>query len=192
MSSPPYTVKELIARSKKKKLKYHFFWGHKQRTTQITKACLSQWYPSPFYHMAGDTSSPRYATAEHYMMVQKAIMFHAYNIAKEIQASDDPAHAKALGRQIPNFRSEDWDLEKYYTVVEANRQKFGQNPDLKDYLLSTGKRILVEASPNDKIWGIGLTEDHPDASNPERWRGKNLLGFALMNVRAYFQVQQAK
>lgn len=126
------------------------------------------------------------------MMVQKAILFDANDIAKEILATDDPGHAKALGRQVPNFKSDVWDEKKFSIVVEANEKKFGQNPELKDYLISTGKRILVEASPNDNVWGIGLTEDHPDASDPARWKGENLLGFALMNVRDSFQRERSK
>ena len=125
-------------------------------------------------------------------MAQKAILFGAIDIAKRILADDDPGHAKALGRQVPNFKSEVWDAEKFYVVVRANELKFGQNPDLRDYLLSTGKRILVEASPADTIWGIGLTQDHPDASNPKRWKGENLLGFALMKVRDNLRRQQTE
>ena len=190
MNTSPYNVDQLIDYSTRKKCKYLFFWGHKQRTSEVTKTCLSQWYPSSFHHRPGDKSSDRYATSEHYMMAQKAILFGAVNIAKRILADDDPAHAKALGRQVPNFKSEVWDAEKFYVVVRANELKFGQNPDLRNYLLSTGKRILVEASPADTIWGIGLAQDHPDASNPKRWKGENLLGFALMKVRDNLRRQQ--
>ncbi|UTW54380.1 NADAR family protein [Kordiimonas sp. SCSIO 12610] len=185
MIHSPGNVKQLISLTKKKNVKYLFFWGHKQRTPEVTKTCLSQWYPSPFYHNPNDQSSTRYATAEHYMMVQKAVLFHDYDIAKKILADDDPARAKELGRQVSNFDSAIWNAKNYYTVFDGNVLKFSQNPELKDYLLSTGKRILVEASPNDKIWGIGMTEDHSDACNPARWKGENLLGFALMKARSY-------
>ena len=84
---------------------------------------------------------------------------------------------------MPEFNPEVWDAKKFYRVVEGNRLKFSQHNDLRAYLKNTGKRILVEASPNDRVWGIGLTEDHPDAANPTRWRGENLLGFSLMKVR---------
>ncbi|WP_375164613.1 NADAR family protein [Temperatibacter marinus] len=146
----------------------------------MTKTCLSQWYPSPF----SETNGIRYATAEHYMMERKAVMFNAFDLAEEILKDDDPARAKALGRQVPNFDPDIWDARKYYLVIAGNRLKFFQNEPLKTYLLSTGKRILAEASPKDLVWGTGLTEDHPDAKNPARWRGSNLLGFALMRVRS--------
>lgn len=173
-----YNVNDLIALTKRKKCKYLLFWGHKTRDREVNKTCLSQWYHSPFKH--GDDC---YSTAEHYMMVQKAIMFQAYDLAREILKDDDPSRAKALGRRVPNFDRSVWDEKKFYIVVAGNELKFSQNPELLSYLHSTGKRILVEASPNDQVWGIGLTEDHPDATNPTRWKGENQLGFALMKVR---------
>lgn len=192
MTVSPYSIDQLIDYSSRKKCKYLFFWGDKQTASEVTKSCLSQWYPSSFHHWPGDKSSDKYATSEHYMMVQKTILFGAVDIAKRILEDDDPAHAKALGRQVPNFKSEVWDAEKFYIVVRANELKFSQNPELRNYLLSTGKRILVEASPADSIWGIGLTEDHPDASTPKRWKGENLLGFALMKVRDDLRWQHSR
>jgi len=69
-------------------------------------------------------------------------------------------------------------------VLEDNRAKFNQHPDLRHFLLGTGGRILVEASPADAVWGIGMSVDDPDARRPSRWKGANRLGFALMQVRS--------
>jgi ribA/ribD-fused uncharacterized protein len=90
---------------------------------------------------------------------------------------------KDLGRQVKGFVEADWDRAKRRIVTEGNLAKFAQNGRLRDFLLSTGDRILVEASPVDQIWGIGLAADDEKARNPLEWRGDNLLGFALMDVR---------
>ena len=69
-------------------------------------------------------------------------------------------------------------------MVAGNLGKFDQNPDVRRFLLGTGSRELVEASPVDDIWGIGLAADDPHAQDPATWRGLNLLGRALVEVRA--------
>ena len=81
------------------------------------------------------------------------------------------------------FNEQDWLQQRYAIVVRANRAKFAQNPELNAFLKDTGSRIIVEASPVDSIWGIGLTKDDEQANDPNRWKGLNLLGFALMQVR---------
>ena len=90
---------------------------------------------------------------------------------------------KALGRKVRNFDPQVWDKVKYSIVLNGNYYKFTQNKEMMDFLLSTGDKILVEASPLDTIWGIGLDKDNEKAHNIASWRGKNLLGFALMEVR---------
>ena len=90
---------------------------------------------------------------------------------------------KALGRKVREFDQVVWDKFKYSIVLNGNWNKFSQNRSLRDFLLSTGDRILVEASPYDNIWGIRLSADSPEANDPQKWRGQNLLGFALMEVR---------
>ena len=120
------------------------------------------------------------------MMASKARLFHDEKVLEQILAISHPAAAKKLGRQVRNFNPAIWETARFEIVYEGNRNKFEQNPDLKQFLLSTGNAILVEASPYDKIWGIGLDICHPDHINPERWRGENLLGFALTKVRNEF------
>ncbi len=84
---------------------------------------------------------------------------------------------------VSNFDAELWNKHCFDYVVEGNSQKFGQNKALKTFLLNTHNRIIVEASPGDHIWGIGMGINDPNACNPQKWRGKNLLGFALVTVR---------
>jgi ribA/ribD-fused uncharacterized protein len=89
-----------------------------------------------------------------------------------------------LGRRVRNFDEEMWIKHRYDIVVDASLAKFGQDKDLKAFLLGTGDRVLVEASPTDRIWGIGMTGRDERAGDPAQWRGLNLLGFALMQARA--------
>jgi hypothetical protein len=121
------------------------------------------------------------------MMAEKARLFGDEAIRQEILATTHPKQAKALGRQVANFDNDTWVKHRFEIVVQGNKAKFSQHESLRTFLHNTGKRVLVEASPVDKIWGIGLAEDHPDAIAPERWQGLNLLGFALMVVREQLQ-----
>ena len=94
-----------------------------------------------------------------------------------------PTQAEDLGRQVRNFDQATWEAHRYAIVVTGNTHKFGQHAGPRAFLLGTGTRVLVEASPLDRVWGIGLAGDDPRAEDPTRWRGLNLLGFALMEVR---------
>lgn len=98
-------------------------------------------------------------------------------------AMDDPEEIKRAGRQIRNYDDTLWDAARYTVVLEANLRKFGQDPALAGFLAATRDKVLVEASPVDSIWGIGVAEDAGVAATPARWPGRNLLGFALMEVR---------
>lgn len=170
---------DLLAHSQRKaRVKYLCFWGHRKSSPSITKSCLSQWYESPFKDK-GDT----FRTAEHFMMFEKARLFGNQKIAEQVLATNTPGEAKQLGREVQGFNQKTWQEARFEIVVHANLLKFSQNKNLKDFLLSTGERVLVEASPVDKIWGIGLAADHPHAENPPKWQGLNLLGYALMEVR---------
>ena len=160
-----------------KKVKYLYFWGDKKIGKSITKASLSQWYDSPFEH-----NGILYLTAEHFMMAQKAKLFGDKQTLKKILDSTTPALAKKFGREVKGFREEVWEKKRFEIVVAGNMLKF-QEPKLKAFLLNTSGRVLVEASPVDKIWGVGLAEDDKNIHNPFNWRGLNLLGFALMRVR---------
>lgn len=155
------------------------FWGHRPpKGGGVGKGCLSQWYPAPF-----TADGVRYATAEHYMMAGKARLFGDAEAEERVLADDDPSKAKGAGRKVRGFDEAIWAGHRYGLVVAANETKFGQHPPLRDFLLATGDRVLVEASPYDTVWGIGLSASQPEAARPSEWRGLNLLGFALMDVR---------
>lgn len=139
-----------------------------------------QWYKSNF-------SSPKtgrtFICMEQYMMYQKAILFGDKESADKIMKETDPAKIQKLGRGVKNFDTEMWDEFKYGIVCYGNYLKFSQNETLKKWLKSTGDSILVEASPYDGVWGVKMNEADPNIDNPDMWRGQNLLGFALMQVR---------
>ncbi|MDA8450262.1 NADAR family protein [Acidovorax sp. NCPPB 3859] len=159
---------------------YLHFWGHKVSTPgTVTKSCLSQWYEAPF-----TVENDRYPTAEHFMMAEKARLFGDTEVRAQVLEARTPAEVKALGRKVRDFEESMWNQARFDIVVTANMAKFSQNLPLRDFLAGTGRSVLVEASPVDRIWGIGLAADHPDASQPARWQGLNLLGFALMEVRS--------
>lgn len=161
--------------------KWIFFWGHQPSPDgSVTKSCFSQWWDGHRFQVDG----VHYRTAEHWMMAEKARLFSDPAILDQILAAANPAVAKKLGRSVAGFDELAWKEARWDIVVRGNVAKFGQNPDLKAFLLGTGERVLVEASPRDRIWGIGLGANHQDAENPSRWRGENLLGFALMETRA--------
>jgi hypothetical protein len=160
------------------KVKYVFFWGHQEKDGQVTKSCFSQWYDSKF-----EEDGNEFITAEHYMMYHKAKLFGDNKAYEKVLSASNPGEAKAVGREVLGFEQELWDEKRFEIVVKANLSKFSQNPELKEFLLNTGNRVLVEASPVDKIWGIGLAQDNSASENPNTWKGLNLLGFALMEVR---------
>lgn len=163
----------------RKRLKYIFFWGHQPSANgEITKSCFSQWYTCEFV-----VDSVKYFTAEQYMMAQKALLFGDNNICDRIMEASHPRQFKALGRKITPFDEKVWNEHKKEIVVQGNLAKFGQNEAFKKFLLNTGNRILVEASPYDKIWGIGMSANEDNIENPHTWKGENILGFALMEVR---------
>ncbi|MFF3616451.1 NADAR family protein [Streptomyces sp. NPDC002580] len=162
-----------------KRVKYLHFWGHRPRADgQIGSSCLSQWWPSPFV-----VDGVRYATAEHWMMASKARLFGDAEAERAALDAASPAAAKKAGRLVRGFDDGVWGRERFAIVVEGSVHKFGAHPGLKAFLLGTGGRVLVEASPMDRIWGIGLAATDEGASDPRRWRGPNLLGFALMEAR---------
>lgn len=166
------------------KFKYLFFWGNQvNRDGRITASSLSQWWQEHPFSEDGNT----YLTAEHYMMAGKARLFGDEEILAKILEAQHPAEAKKLGRQVRHFKHETWLSHRCEIVIRANQLKFSQHPELKEFLLNTQDRILVEASPYDQIWGIGLAEDHAFAAVPEKWQGINLLGFCSMEVRDILQ-----
>ncbi len=161
------------------KIKYLHFWGHRPRPDgRVGASCLSQWWPSPFV-----VDGVAYATAEHWMMAGKARLFEDPAAERRVLAAGHPAEAKKAGRLVRGFDEATWQRERFGIVVEGSVHKFASAPELRGFLLGTGERVLVEASPVDRVWGIGLAADDEAARDPERWRGPNLLGFALMEAR---------
>ena len=159
--------------------KYLFFWGHTPLKDQKTGPfCFSQWYPAAFV-----VNGITYPTAEHWMMAEKARLFDDIEIAQKIISCTNPGEVKKLGRQIKGFNEEIWTENRFEIVVTGNLHKFTQHKEFKEYLLNTNERVIVEASPVDNIWGIGLAKDSKEIENPNTWKGLNLLGFALMEVR---------
>lgn len=167
------------------RLKFIFFWGHKPSADgSVTKSCFSQWWDCKF-----TVDDVEYHTAEQYMMAQKAILFGDKAVHAEIMAAGHPKQFKALGRKISGFNQDVWDKNCCDIVVRGNVAKFSQNEDLKAFLLNTNQRVLVESSPYDRIWGIGMGADDPKAENPALWNGTNFLGFCLMEVRDIIREQ---
>lgn len=161
------------------KIKYLHFWGHRPRPDgRVGASCLSQWWPSPFV-----VDGVTYATAEHWMMAGKARLLEDQEAERRVLAAGSPAQAKNVGRLVRRFDEQTWLRERFGIVVEGSVHKFAAHADLREFLLNTGDRVLVEASPMDRVWGIGLAADDEAAGDPERWRGPNLLGFALMEAR---------
>jgi len=174
------TLSKAIAEAAGASPSFLFFWGHRvSKNGAVSKSCFSQWYEAPFRATGG-----RYPTAEHFMMASKASLFGDEATRTQILRAPTPKEAKKLGRRVANFDETVWERERFTIVVAANYAKFSQNPALRAFLLGTGDKVLAEASPLDRIWGIGHAADHPDAAHPARWQGLNLLGFALMEVRA--------
>jgi ribA/ribD-fused uncharacterized protein len=169
---------EIFIESIKDGDEFLFFWGHQNDKKEITKSCFSQWWPCVFKH-----DGIEYNSAEQWMMAEKARVFFDNVILEQILKSNDPKVIKELGRQITLFDEDVWNLRKYDAVYEGNLLKFSQDESLKSFLLNTENKVIVEASPYDKIWGIGMKQDEEGIINPKNWKGQNLLGFALMEVR---------
>ena len=144
---------------------------------------FSQWYASD---MVIDKIT--FKNAEQYMMYKKATLFHNYELAQEILDTDDPATIKKLGRKVIGFEQDKWDAIKETVIYRGNFEKFTQNKKLTKLLLKTRNATLAEATPFDLIYGIGYSKTHPHATNPTKWKGQNLLGKTLMEVRKSIRI----
>lgn len=186
-SAPPLELDALVAAVRSgRRFEYRYFWGHTARADgALTDAVFSQWWPSRF-----EVDGQAYATAEQFMMAGKARAFGDHEALARILDQPDPAACKALGRAVRHFDPAVWSAARFDLVTGGNVAKFGQDPALRDHLLGTGDAILVEASPRDRIWGIGLGKSDPRAADPVTWRGQNLLGFALVRARAILRGDQ--
>ncbi|MDR3086618.1 MAG: NADAR family protein [Azoarcus sp.] len=155
---------------------YHFFY----------RSPLGQWNLKPFYE--GDL---RFGCAEQYMMYYKALLFEDTQSAWLILQETKPRLHQQLGRQVRGFDPEVWSDFREEIVFTGNVLKFSQHEDLRALLMITGDKLLVEASPIDSIWGIGLGEDDPLRLDIKNWKGLNLLGYALTRVREYLKAEKS-
>ncbi|MEM0996052.1 MAG: NADAR family protein [Bacteroidota bacterium] len=149
---------------------FHFFWR--------TNSPFSQWHPSNFV-----VEGQPFNCAEQYMMWGKAQLFGDAEIAAQILEAAQPRDQKALGRKVRNFDRTVWSKHAREIVYRGNRAKFTQNPDLRKFLLATGDATIVEAAPNDAIWGIGISEEEARTTDPSAWPGTNWLGEILTKLR---------
>lgn len=175
-----YSVETLLKEiAEGKEHQYLFFWKNDpSEDGTIIQSCLSQWWDEGF-----EVENIRYATAEHWMMAEKARLFQDEEMVKAILEDKSPASAQKFGRQVKGFNKATWVQHRFEIVKQGSLHKFAKNEALKAFLLGTKNQVLVEASPLDKIWGIGLDEANENAGNPTKWNGLNLLGFALMEAR---------
>lgn len=149
---------------------YVFFYG----------GFLSNWADTPFVDTKSGVS---YNCSEQHMMHQKALLFKDYDIAKKIMEKTFPGDQKALGRKVKGFDKEVWDKHARQIVYEGCYYKFTQNKDAYEYLMSTKDHYLVEASPFDTVWGVGLGGYDEAVEDPKNWKGTNWLGQVLTALR---------
>lgn len=170
------------------------------------KGPLSQWWPSEFMATSAISSVVAmadpdkirksypeiftYKNCEQYMMHNKAMIMGDFESHVKILAESNPKAVKELGRNIRNFNQQLWDKLKILVVAQGNYQKFLQNKELYSYLMSTSRRTLVEASPYDNIWGVGISQESDRILSEGNWTGKNLLGKCLMDVRDRYKSKE--
>jgi len=147
---------------------FTFFWS----------GPFTQWHRSPF-----EIDGIWYNCAEQYMMAEKARMFGDTEMESRIMTAIEPADQKRYGRQVKGFDLKKWNATAREIVYRGSYAKYTQNPKLKENLLKTAGTTLVEASPHDKIWGIGLHKTDHRCKNRETWQGSNWLGEVLTKVR---------
>lgn len=145
---------------------------------------FSQWYSCEFVASPyPSVDECNFTSAEQYMMATKALLFHDVDIYYKIMDTNNPAEQKALGRKVSNFDKHIWDCCARELVYRGNMAKFSQNTDLKQYLLDTGNRYIVEGSKYDSVWGVKLAWNDLAIEDSSNWRGTNWLGEVLMRVR---------
>lgn len=156
-------------------MKYTYFW----------QGPFSNWYRSNF-----ELDGIRFNTNEQYMMYKKAMLFNDTVTANAVLKSNNPKECKALGRKVSGFDNVWWQDNCIEIVFRGAHAKFSQNKKLYNMLMNTGDTMLVEASPFDKIWGIGLDEDQAKKTSPDDWPGTNWLGIVLTDLREHFLMEE--
>jgi len=149
-----------------------------EKFTLFFSGPFSNWAQSPF-----TIDERQFTCVEQYMMFSKAMLFHDVKIAEAIMQTHNPKEMKRLGRLVKNFCETKWADQREDIVKKGLVAKFTQNPELKDKLLNTKGTTLAEASAYDQIWGIGLSIKNPDAQKRDLWKGQNLLGKLLTEIR---------
>ncbi len=139
---------------------------------------LSNWYPAAFV-LDGIT----FTSTEQYIMYRKCLLFDDSVSASAILATDDPARHQAIGRNAAGFNGTVWDGVKQTIAFRGLMAKFSQNENLKKQLLHTGNAYLVECAFKDVIWACGIRLHEDERLDISKWRGQNILGFTLMEVR---------
>lgn len=145
----------------------------------------SNWYLSDF-----TVGGIQYSSVEQYMMHQKALLFKDSEVAHQILNTSDVAKIKALGRAVCNYNDTVWAGLRQLIVYKGLLAKFSQNDSLMSALLSTGDQVMAECAVKDRIWGIGLSMKDERRFDMAQWRGQNLLGFSLMEVRSSLSVPE--
>lgn len=168
------------------------FWSpYQDKEVEPGAAVLSNWFPAKTRGTFQKTTY-NFATSEHHFMAIKAMTFGDTQAFNDIRKSTDPKEAKKIGGQVKNFNEDIWNIMRYDAMLEACRAKFNNQDSwrLRSYLMSTYPRVLAEASPYDLIWGIGLDKMDPACQDVTQWRGKNMLGTVLMQVRSELRAQE--
>ncbi|KJE19628.1 ribA/ribD-like protein [Frankia torreyi] len=179
-SGPPRSIEDLRRlEHQAAPLRFRYFWGQRQAVADGTGAgCLSLRWPARFAVDGVD-----YPSAQHYVLARKAGLFGDQAAAEAVLALPAPISLAAIGRRIRGFDEAVWDRHRYAVALAANSAKFAQNAILRTYLAGTAGLVLADISPRDRVWGIGCDRDDDRAGRPSAWPGRNLLGFALMEVR---------
>lgn len=155
---------------------YLFFFG--------SNSPFSNWYPVEYTH-----NGITFNCSEQGVMYEKAILFNDHDIANKIlQCSNtEQKKMKALGRKVKNFKNNVWNQNKQNIYKVHITEKFKQNHDIKSIMMATQNKIFVEASPYDSIWGIGMSESNAKKLDPSEWKGSNLLGKILTEIKNEFK-----
>lgn len=173
-------IAEAMRKSNVQTEAFEFFWE--------TISPFSQWHKISFESLpilksSQFTSEILFTSAEQFMMFHKALAFDDFETGQKILATNNVREQKRLGREVKGFNNQAWDEVKVWVVFEGNKRKFTQNQDILTKLLDTKGKTLVEAAPDDKIWGIGMAKDNPKAWARKTWGGLNYLGDVLTFLR---------